>query len=240
MAAPFRGQMLIGTLLITASAAALRLPKQAALAAAVAALNLAPMAARLTARVTLSAPSTPSLSLVSSNVLCDNTAYDRVVDMVRREGPDIFVAIETTPDWVAHLGALKDGSPYSFTPARLGVFGLSAYAKRPFQAQLFRLGSRHMPLARLEFSDYIIYAVHTMPPATASMETDNRVYLRQLADMAGQEHKPVVLAGDFNSTLWSRNMAPFIHDRWQWPQGSGMAYSGRPTVRYCVSRSIRC
>lgn len=237
MLAPFRLQLFLATVTLAAFAAGLRFPRLALVAAAVAALDATPMTFRLIGRATLPAPASASLSLVSANVLCDSTAYDRVLAMVHREQPDVFVGIETTPDWITRLDTLGVDYPYRFTPAELGVFGLSLYAKAPFDARLLHVGNRGMPLIRAEFATYILYVVHTMPPARLRLEADNRLYLRQLADMAGQETKPVVLAGDFNTTLWSRNMAPLIEDRWQWPLGSGMAYSW-PTQRPLMAIQI--
>src|SRR3982751_3829180 len=122
--------------------------------------------------------------------------------MVRTQGPDLFVASETTPEWITHLDTLKDRYPYRFY-AGPGIFGIAAYARRPFVAQVFRIGRHRMPLGRLEFDDMVVLVAHPQPPTRRGLAVENRAYLETLARLAHASTKPVILAGDLNATLWS-------------------------------------
>lgn len=170
------------------------------------------------------------VSLVFANVLCDNDQYGRVLALVKAQDTDIFAAAETTPEWVAQLDGLRSQYPYSFAPPTLGVFGVALYAKRPFAPTLYRVGRLQMPLLRADFGDMIIYVAHPMPPAAAKLTFDNREYLEALATHAGAEARPVIIAGDLNTTLWSSNIDPLLRQPIQWPANSGMAYTW-PTER---------
>lgn len=171
------------------------------------------------------------VSLVFSNVLCDNRAYARVTGLVRVQAPDLFVAAETTPAWIAHLDSLRDLYPYRFAPPGLKVFGIAAYAKKPFISQVMRVGAHRMPMGRLEFADQVVFVAHPLPPHSALTAADNRLYIATLVRMVKAETKPVIVAGDLNATLWSGAMTPVIAAKLQWPQGSGSVYTwpvGKP------------
>lgn len=243
MITPFRIQLLIVG--IAGVAAAVMTRQRLIVMLAVTALipNALPMAVRTLWRPVLPAhsPQGHTISLVFSNVLCDNRDFERVVTMVRAQDADIFAAAETTPEWIAHLDTLKPRYPYSATPAQLGVFGVAVYAKRPFKAEIYHLGQRGMPLLRADFGDMVVYVAHPMPPANAALTADNEAYIRNLADLAGNESRPVIIAGDLNATLWSHSLAPLMKMKMQWPQGSGMAYSwptGRPWLRIQIDQVL--
>lgn len=76
-----------------------------------------------------------------------------------------------------------------------------------------------------------------MPPASAGLSEDNRVYIEDLAARVGMESKPVVVTGDLNATLWSHNLRPLIGEKMQWPSGSGLTHSW-PAQRPLVAIQI--
>lgn len=224
---PFRPQILVVTLLALAASLLLRNKPLISLAIAVVALNALPMAERLIAMQRLPAPAAASqnrISLVSANVLCDNRDFERVMTMVRRENPDIFVAVETSPAWLDGLKPLEKLYPYRMTPD-LGIFGLSVYAKRPFTAHIEHIGQSGMPLAELHFDDLTLFVAHPMPPATKRLTQENTTYLEILARRVRATPGKVIIAGDLNTTLWSRYMAPLLSEKVQWPYGSGLRHT---------------
>ncbi|WP_162148503.1 endonuclease/exonuclease/phosphatase family protein [Asticcacaulis sp. AC402] len=233
MLAPFRPQMLVVTLGFAATSLLLWSWKLTLPILAVVALNGVPMAVRWFDRPVLPATGTANLTVLALNVLYHNTDYDRAEALIRRENTDVVIASETDPQWILHLQGLKDIYPYSQTIPGRGAFGLSVHAKAPMTVEIFELGSERLPLIRAEFDAYVVYAVHPMPPGSAAMAVENAVYLHQLAEIARSETKPVVLAGDFNTTLWSANIKPLLKDRWQWSSGAGAAYTwpvGNPVL----------
>ena len=156
MIAAFRPHMFLGAVALALLTMPSRRRSLHALAVVVLVGGLGPIAQRLIERRTLPAHAQGhAVSVVFSNVLCDNREFDRVPAMVRTQAPDLFVASETTPEWMTHLDRLKDQYPYRFY-AGPGIFGIAAYARRPFTAQVFRIGRHQMPLGRLEFSDMVV------------------------------------------------------------------------------------
>lgn len=226
MITPFRLYLLVLSVAGLIMALPFRRRWLIALGATVLAANALPVATRLIERRGLPASATGTpLSLLFSNVLCDNRHFDRVIALARNQNTDLFAAAETTPEWLDHLRTLHDLYPYSFTPDGLGNFGVALFAKQPFTAEVYRIGRYRMALARADFGDHIVYVAHPMPPANEDLAEDNRVYIEDLAARVAMETKPVIVAGDLNATLWSHDMASLVQQKMQWPKGSGMAYS---------------
>lgn len=244
MLTPFRPQLLVLALLGLGASLPLQRRWLIGFAIVVAVVCALPIASRLIERSPIPATvrETPQpLSLVFSNVLCDNHQYDRVIAMARHEDADIFAAAETTNAWVDHLDSLSDIYPYHYAPRDLGIFGVALYAKRPFTATVTKTGTRGMVLLRADFGGYVVYVAHPMPPANPVLTEDNRAYLETLAARIATETKPVIVTGDFNATLWSHNLKPLIRQKLQWPRGSGLAHSwpvARPLLRIQIDHVL--
>ncbi len=241
MITPFRLQMAVAGLVLAGLALPLRRRWLYVLAGLVLTANLGPIGERLISHHSLPARAPgQSFSVVFANVLCDNRQFDRVPAIVRTQAPDLFVASETTPEWMRHLDTLKDRYPFRFY-AGPGIFGIAAYARKPFTARVFRVGKHQMPLGRLEFDDMVVLVAHPQPPARAGLTAENQAYLAFLAKLAGESKKPVVLAGDLNATLWSHSLRPLMQAGLQWPAGSGLAYSwpsDKPLMRIQIDQIL--
>ena len=241
MITPFRLQIAVAALLLGWLALPLRQGWLYALAALCLLADVAPMAERLVTRRSLPAEAPGRhIRVVFANVLCDNRQFDRLPALVRAQSPDLFVASETTPEWMTHLDTLKDRYPYRFY-AGPGIFGIAAYARRPFTAQVIRVGKHQMPLGRLEFDDMVVLVAHPQPPARAGLTAENQAYLDRLAQLANESKKPVILAGDLNATLWSHSLRPLMQAGMQWPAGSGLTYSwpvGEPQMMIQIDQIL--
>ena len=241
MITPFRLQMFLGAAALALLTILFHRRSLYVLAAIVLVGDLGPIVERLIVRHSLPAHAPGrAVSIVFSNVLCDNRQFDSVPAMVRAQAPDMFIASETTPEWMAHLDTLKDRYPYRFY-AGPGIFGIAAYARRPFAARVLRVGRHRMPLGRLEFRDMVVFVVHPQPPAREGLAAENRVYLATLARLVQASTKPVIIAGDLNATLWSHSLKPLIQIGVQWPAGSGLTYSwpvGRPYMMIQIDQIL--
>lgn len=158
MITPFRPQLLLLALAALALSALLKRRWLIALAGLVVVANALPMAVRLLGRPVLPAHAPvvgPPLSIVFSNVLCDNRQFGKVIALAIAQDADVFAAAETSAPWLDRLPSLGAKYPYSFAPD-VGIFGVAIYAKRPFTAELFRVGEHRMSLASADFGDYVL------------------------------------------------------------------------------------
>jgi endonuclease/exonuclease/phosphatase (EEP) superfamily protein YafD len=214
----FRPHLFVLALAVMAVALMLRRWRPALLAVAAAAINgavlLAPVhAAPLTA-------TGPAFRLIAFNVMHDNTRYDALEQFVSRQHPDVLVLEETLPSWQRHLGILADALPFQtelLPHGRQDVAILSRWPITDFSA-LQPVGPTGAALpfriARAELDadgrKLVVYGVHPPHPMNGWEWRTRNAYFAWLARRMAQEPKDaaVVVAGDFNSTLWS----PFFRD----------------------------
>src|SRR5687768_12568548 len=111
----FRLQYVATAAVLAALLVKLRDRRFALLAAAVAAINLVPVAPLFT-QPNEAAPreEVGSLRIMALNVLDFNEQYDRVIAYARRERPDVLLLVELTPQWVARVADLAPEYPHQW------------------------------------------------------------------------------------------------------------------------------
>jgi len=146
--------------------------------------------------------------IVSSNLLASNNDHETALAVLTKDDPDIIALTEVTDPWLAGLSALEKTYPYTIKHSRPDSFGIAVYSKRPFNAQIKRPSPRAIPLGVLEFSNFDLLVAHPLPPVSASYAFDSSVYVRSIAKFASLSDKPVIVAGDLNSSIWAESMKP--------------------------------
>jgi endonuclease/exonuclease/phosphatase (EEP) superfamily protein YafD len=175
----------------------------------------------------------PSLRVLSCNLLVGSGSTDRAADYIRGQDPDIVFFQEYTP--AAHdllARTLKDSYPHIVSSLRDDAFGQAIYSKLPLtEVKLFpppvsgarpenrRIGSPTEPQIRcvvtLNGREIVLQNVHDMPPAGLSLLQDQLRYFEWLRDFTGAERRPMILAGDFNSTMNSTPTCQLLRDGFQ-------------------------
>jgi len=227
MVAPFRLHILVLSVLAIGVSLVVRERRLAAVSAVVTLLAVAPVMLRVIERQSLPAGAEggQAVSIVAMNVLFFNDDYSRASGLALAQDSDVLAAFETTPEWLGKLSALDQRYPYRYSPSGLKTSGISVHSKTPFKAELYKIGSRKAPLIKAEFEDYVLLAAHPYPPATPRLTQDIGLYFETLDQLARQQSKPVIIAGDLNATLWSPSLASLMRSHWQWPHGSGFMYT---------------
>ena len=165
------------------------------------------------------------LRIMASNVFTPNVSYAQALERVAQAQPDVVAFIETDQRWITELAPLANAYPHSFKLPRPDNFGMLVYAKEPFTARIEHTQVLALPIAVLEFADYRIISIHTMPPLNTRAMQDNRAYLKEVADIANRSDKPVAVVGDFNSTLWSDALSPLVEAGLKRMNPLGFAYT---------------
>lgn len=223
----FRLQLLAATVIGCLLAIPVRTPYLTAVCCALLLINGGGVATRLLQKKSLPpvAANTPArLSLISANLLYANTTKTKALRLIAAQKPDIFIAIEATEDWLEPLKPLKTLYPYHYYYPK-GPDGFFVFSKQPFQITEHYFGGAESPALRLDFGEYVVWAVHPWPPYQEKLYAAHRAHLLTLAEVASREQKPVIIAGDFNATLWSSSMSPFLDKQYQWPSHSGMRHT---------------
>jgi endonuclease/exonuclease/phosphatase (EEP) superfamily protein YafD len=202
--------VLVGAALV---ALALRRPRLALLAAALAAVNFAVLGIPLSASVT-AAPraTTPALRLVVANVEVGNTDFAAVRRLVVQTRPDLFGVTELTPAMARHLRNELPGYGRRVVEPRGDAYGIGLYSRVP----LLSAKVVHFPsdgpatvVARLRVSGKPVTVVvtHVHTPFAGS------IHVRQLRALGAAARwrlgKRVVVCGDFNTPPWTSPLRRF-------------------------------
>lgn len=147
--------------------------------------------------------------VVSANLWTRNTDAKRVLAFLQKEQPDLAILMEVNEVMSQQLAAaLATSLPYSsdqLTPYRLGTV---LYSKTPLtdvQLQKFNTRSAANMTARTEVAGtpISVVAIHPFPPIRPELFADRNQAFAAVSEYVNQQFDPVILAGDFNSTMWS-------------------------------------
>lgn len=148
----------------------------------------------------------PTLRLMSVNVLGSNREFDRVLEQIATESPDVILLQEYKPAWHEALApVLAIEYPHSLIETRNDAFGCAVYSRLPIlEAEWFDLAGAGTPQVSFEVelgdSRVTIHNIHLLPPAAASLTRETWAQLGALVERAKAETGPAIFAGDFNFT----------------------------------------
>jgi endonuclease/exonuclease/phosphatase (EEP) superfamily protein YafD len=230
----FRVQAVLGLSVCLIALASLRDKRGILLVALILALNCLVVGQKLwqTSGIPRISPSQAAdFSIVSSNVLTSNTNFDAVLDMVSRENPDFILLTEVNKAWMERLAPLDTSYPYSLKEPSEDNFGIAAYSKVPFNGRIQYSGGAGVPIliAELENGATLI-GIHPLPPSSIWSLTENQICLNDVAKLSDASDGPVIVTGDFNTTLWSSTMTPLIQSGLDRINPLGIAYTWPTTT----------
>lgn len=261
MIAFFRPQLALGLLLLLAAALLLRRWIATAALAAMLAINSLPLF--VIGAPTAASAGTHNLRIMAANVLFNNATPQRLGEIVAELSPDIIVTQEARYDWPDVLRSLPG---YHLVGQEVLKWNSNLVLSRyPMRASLVAdmppsgnwLGGG--PALRVEIDlprrerPLIVYAIHSPTPRSlAAWKARNR-YLDALAQKiaAEPEGAEVVLAGDWNTPVWSPAYARTLFlsgleatERSAWPAATRLFASlggvnfGTPIDHIAVSRGV--
>ena len=160
---------------------------------------------------------TARLRLVVANVLVDNPDRQGLIDLVRRERPDVLGLVEASRAWLAGLSPIQAEYPWRYDfPAQDDGSGLALWLKqRP------RLVERIDPLTTggnpvvhavldLDGRAVHLWLVHFVSPLERPEVLPAGREFEALADLVGLDRGAKLVVGDFNSTDGSPHFARFL------------------------------
>lgn len=167
----------------------------------------------------------PSVTVVSCNLLAESGSEHAAAAWILEQDPDIVFFQEYTPEAHAVLSRmLRERFPHIITGPREDAFGQAIYSRlEPREVQLFptpagearaagrRIASPSEPQIRCTVDvggrEVVLQNVHDMPPSSAALLQEQLLYFEWMEAFTASERRPVILAGDFNST---RNAAAMV------------------------------
>lgn len=188
-----------------------------AAAAAAAAVALAPVAPWYFGRdAAPEDPARPYLKLIVSNVYRGNHDTQPLQHLISAESPDVVGLIEVTPRWMRRLKSLHARFPYRFEQPDEDVIGLALYSRFPLEnARTLSLpGEAWSPVVAATLKapggDVEIILAHPVSPVGAEHIARRNGQILALAQYVAAARGPVVMAGDFNLTMWNSGYRPLV------------------------------
>lgn len=157
----------------------------------------------------------PQLTLLVANVHTGNRDTTRLLQLIRRENPDVVLTMEVDRRWLRALDELKSTYPHFLEIGRSDNFGIALYSRRPAESiEEIELADSEVPtiVARLRIDGrpLAVFGTHPLPPIGGEYAGLRNRQLAALAELVSRETAPTIVAGDLNVTSWSPAFADFI------------------------------
>lgn len=159
------------------------------------------------------------VSLLAANVKLSNRAFDRCIAMVRREAPDLFMAIEIDAGWQSALEeALAADWPHRIAHPLDNGYGIALFSRLPFEeAEVRERLVRDVPSIRAvlrldgggEDGRFRLHVVHPEPPIPQQDSKGRDAELGLVGLEVAEDPLPSLVAGDLNDVAWSHTTRRF-------------------------------
>ncbi|WP_176247956.1 MULTISPECIES: endonuclease/exonuclease/phosphatase family protein [unclassified Sulfitobacter] len=150
------------------------------------------------------------ITLIAANVKQSNRDYQKLIDLIISEKPDIATALEVDQAWMdAIYAGLKDHYAHWVKVPKSNSYGIVLMSNLPLsETQVRELLVEDVPSIRTRVQtrsgrDWRLYIIHPEPPVPNhdTKGRDGEIALTGIE--AGQDELPVVVTGDLNDVAWS-------------------------------------
>lgn len=153
-------------------------------------------------------PKGETLKVGLFNVLTSNKHYDKLLDEIKLQNPDIVILQEVDNAWVSNIQSLKKEYPYYKNYPREDNFGISLYSKIPLKNIATEFWDAYsVPVMVADTGEIKIYCTHTLPPASFDYIKTRNKMLQRIGEILGKaphRGENVLVAGDLNTTSFSK------------------------------------
>lgn len=157
------------------------------------------------------------VKIISCNIYQFNQEYDRFIELIQREQPDIFLTLESNSDWEKALRVLEKDYPHFEKVTLENTYGMHFFTKlKVHRIQTYFFVADDLPSieAELETDDgyrFVFFGAHPPPPSPTeevnSKERDGD--LLSIAKKVREHSLPVIVTGDFNNVAWAKSSILF-------------------------------
>ena len=159
----------------------------------------------------------PSLRIMTANVLTPNRNAKALIELVRKNAPDILVTLESDAWWQSKLDALEPDYPHTIKCPLDNLYGMHVYSKLPMKDSRIEylvesdIPSMHALVSLPSGHNIRIHFLHPAPPSpTENEESSERdAELIIVAKSVAETDAPVIVTGDLNDVAWSETTRLF-------------------------------
>ena len=153
------------------------------------------------------------LSSLSVNVYQFNTEYNRLIELINKEKPDMVFTVESNADWENALSVLETEYPYHHKHSLENTYGMHFYSKLEItKAQTHFFVADNIPSFEIELKSpegipFVFFGVHPPPPSPSEEDTSKERDgdLLAVAKSVKNLNRPVLVMGDFNNVAWAKS-----------------------------------
>ncbi len=160
---------------------------------------------------------TNKVRILLCNITPKNQNYAQVISLLRSEKPDIAVLLNINNTWIEKLSAVNDILPYPIGRINPDNVGIAVYSKRFLENPIISsLGNQKNAIILGDFtiSKQVVSLVAPLPlpPLEPTLFKSRNQQLEEISQYIHQLKNPVVMVGDFNTTMWSAYYKRFLQN----------------------------
>ncbi len=157
------------------------------------------------------------LSIVSLNVRAENPDKQRTLDYLRDRNADVVVLLEIDDAWATTLRDLESVYEHRVVTPQPGLFGIAVLSRVPLDTpRVVEPGGGSTTvitgLARGK-QGCLLMAAHPRAPVSAEWSARRDAQLAAMGELAADETRPIIVAGDLNTTPWSHGFRALVKPR---------------------------
>jgi endonuclease/exonuclease/phosphatase (EEP) superfamily protein YafD len=157
------------------------------------------------------------IKVISCNIYQFNNEYQRFIDLIKKEQPDIFLTMESNSDWEQAMRVLEKDYPNQQKVTLENTYGMHFYTKlkvNSLKTHFFVADDLPSIEAELETKDghkFVFFGAHPPPPSPTEEETSKERDgdLLSIAKKVRDYKLPVIVTGDFNNVAWAKSSILF-------------------------------
>lgn len=164
----------------------------------------------------LSADARCHVSLIAANVKKSNRDYDALIALVRRQRPDIVMAIEVDADWIAALEqGLEEAYPHWVNVPKETGYGICLMSRLALdETEVREIVTEGVPSVRTAVTlgsgaRLRLYVVHPEPPVIDHDTKGRDSEIAHVGLEAARDRLPAIVTGDLNDVAWSTTTRSF-------------------------------
>ena len=162
---------------------------------------------------TTSSSSNDTFSLLITNVKMSNKNAQPLIDLVKKNEPDLVLVMEVNNWWGEQLKVLDKKYPYTQQTLNEVAYGMALYSKFPLkEVEVNYLNNENVPsfistISLPKGNTFTFHSVHPVPPTVFKDLPDNEGQqesaLKKLGRMIEDRKFPTLVGGDLNDVVWS-------------------------------------
>jgi endonuclease/exonuclease/phosphatase (EEP) superfamily protein YafD len=154
------------------------------------------------------------LRVCQINLNCGNSQFDRAVQYIRKQQPDVLLLQEVSPPWLAALSKQLPDYPHRLYETRWDPFGVAIFSRLPMEKyEIKHFAGSPLPTAvawaRWNGTKLKLIDVHAIPALSSRLLGLHKRQIEEFGNEVARDHVLTILAGDFNTTVWSSSMQQF-------------------------------